>query len=57
MLTRLLGYEFFVETVPVSKKFVDWYNSINENHFWFGPLHVVWNRIGELHGNNRTEGP
>ena len=55
MLFALFGWEFFIETVPQTQKFLDCDFSACENHVWFGPLHVVWNRIGENHNDAHDE--
>jgi hypothetical protein len=56
MFIKLWGLEIFAEIVPIAEKFIDRYNSSDENHFWFGPLHVVWNHTGEKNEWGKEDG-
>lgn len=44
MYLRLFIWEAYVETVPPSKKFLDWDFTPSENHIWVWRFHVLWNR-------------
>lgn len=57
MYFKLFGREYFAEIVPLSKKLLDWYSSLEENHIWFGPIHVVWNRTEDNHAKSTPERP
>lgn len=46
MYLKLLRWELFTETIPQTKKFIDWDFSSDDKHVWVGRWHIVFNTIG-----------
>ena len=50
MYVRTRQWEAYAEKVPPTKKLIDWYCSVGENHIWVWRYHIVFNeRYGVKH--------
>lgn len=55
MYVRALGWELFAETVPLSKKLLDWDISPSEKHVWVGSIHIVFNRTEGVNNGEQAD--